>query len=241
MEGSLFSPGRATQIQYEIDGHLYTTYIAAALAGIRAAGAAELAWGSQFPDSKRRFTGVSAAWNSLWSQHAQGMMKTLHSFHGGDAQAVRKRRDDLKALVATGIAQGEPDWKVGLIIHAFGDSYAHTYGEHGKEVAYETPGEQGPDGHTPDQIGNFPQKYLEYVGNLYEALGGRGEPHAVLARLRGIVEGSGNVSAEIAAYAVELGMSRDLCDRVRDRLLAHVSESGVTRTMEFMEAAFDAC
>jgi hypothetical protein len=41
--------------------HLYTTYIAAALAGIRAAGAAELAWGSQFPDAKRRFTGVSAA------------------------------------------------------------------------------------------------------------------------------------------------------------------------------------
>jgi hypothetical protein len=238
MDNKLTSPARAMQILYEIDGHLYTTFVVAMLAGMPVARAAELSWGSQIPDENRRLTAVSAAWNSLWNHHSRSIMQTLHSLHGGDAQAIHERRDDLKVLVSIGIAQGEPDWKVGLMIHAFADSYAHTHVEHGTEEAYGIPWGHGGDGHTPDQIGNFPQKYLAYASNLYQALAGGRDPGAALARLRGIVEAGGEISAAIAAYAAELGMNEDLSDRTRERLLAQISESDVSRTMQNMERQF---
>ena len=238
MDADLIPPARAMQIRYEMDGPLYTTFVVAVLAGISVAGAAELAWGSQIPDANHRFTAVSAAWNSRCNRHSPNIMQTLHSLHGGDVQAIRKRRHDLKVMVSTAIAHGEPSWQVGLMVHAFGDSYAHTHFAHGTEESYGIPFDHGYDGNTPDQIRRFPQKYLLYVDNLYEALGGPDEPATVLARLRGIVEGAVDIGAGIAAYAVELGMSEDLSRRVCERLLAQVSESDVNQMVRFMQDHF---
>jgi hypothetical protein len=57
----------------------------------------------------------------------------------------------------------------GLLIHAYGDSYAHVdaFGN-----AYGWPLGHAPDGHFPDFIINDVPKYADYIRNLYEALGG---------------------------------------------------------------------
>jgi hypothetical protein len=242
MRDSVMAPMGALHIQYEIDGHLYTTFVVAVLAGLPVGRALELSWGSQVPDANRQFTAVSAAWNSLWNSHSRSIMRTLHSLHGGNEQAVMKRRHDLKVLVAGSLARKEPDWKVGLMIHAYGDSYAHTYLKHGKEVAYGIPHGHAGDGHTPDKIGEFPEKYLAYVGQLYQDLGGHGDPVQRLDRIHRIVrdhpDSNSGISAGVMAYAGELGMDEQESDRVRDRLLKAISVADVVATMDQMEAAF---
>lgn len=232
----------AVHIQYEIDGHLYTTFVVATLAGIPLLRALDLSWGSQIPDANRKFTAVSAAWDVLWNKHSKRLMKILHSLHGGDQKAVIKRRADLKSLLMEGRERGEPDWKLGLIVHAYGDSYAHTYLKNGKETAYGIPLGHAGDGHTPDKIGEFPDKYLAYIQSLYEALGGTGAANEALARLYAIVgsnhDNNSKISAEVMAYAGELGMNESDSDAVKDRLLREISESDVSSTMDQMEAYF---
>jgi len=231
-------------IQYEIDGHLYTTFAVAVLAGLPVPRALELAWGSQVPDANRRYTAVHAAWTVLWNEFSESIMETLHSLHGGDTHAVAKRRDQLEALIVEALARGEPDWKVGLMIHAFGDSYAHTHTKHGREEAYGTPIGHGHDGHTPDTIGRFPEKYLAYVVHLYRALGGAGDARARLDRLFDIVgqdgASDGRITRGIIAYAAELGMKDDESDRARERLLDEITVSDVRDTMREMERRFAA-
>lgn len=232
----------AVHIQYEIDGHLYTTFAVAMLAGIPLLRALELSWGSQVPDANRKYTAISAAWNALWNKHSKSLMKTLHSLHGGDHRAVTKRREDLKSLLTIGRESGEPDWKLGLMIHAYGDSYAHTYLKNGKEKAYGIPHGHAGDGHTPDKIGEFPDKYLAYVQGLYQALGGTGSASQALSRIFEIVgsnkDDNGQISAEVKSYAAELGMTESESDAVRDKLLRDVTESDVSKTMASMEAYF---
>lgn len=229
-------------ILYEEDGHLYTTYIVAMRAGLPRPRALELAWGSQVPDANRRFTAVNAAWTALWDKHKQQIMTTLHSLHGGGPAQVAKRRDDLDALVRVALEQGEPDWRVGLIIHAYGDSYAHTYINGDEEHAYGWPLGHAEDGHAPDKIALAGPKYLTYVGRLYKALGGQGDPRLGMTRLFEIVEqGDGDasgVTAKILACAAELGMGGPDSDEVRARLLERVSERDVTETMDAMEKRF---
>lgn len=236
------APMGALHIQYEIDGHLYTTFVVAVLAGLPLGRALELSWGSQVPDANRKFTAVSAAWNSLWNDHSKSIMQTLHSLHGGNEQAVQRRRKNLKTLIAAALGRKEPDWKVGLLIHAYGDSYAHTYQKNGKEVAYGIPHGHAGDGHTPDKIGEFPQKYLSYVTNLYQDLGGGGDPQERLGRIFRIVQehedSNTRISAEIMSYAAELGMSDEESDKVRDRLLRDITVADVTDTMDQMEEYF---
>ena len=236
------APMGALHIQYEVDGHLYTTFVVATLAGLPLGRALELSWGSQVPDANRQFTAVSAAWNSLWNAHSRSIMQTLHSLHGGNDAAVQKRRKHLKALITAALARKEPDWKVGLMIHAYGDSYAHTHGKSGSETAYGIPHGHAGDGHTPDKIGEFPQKYLTYVTELYQELGGTGDPRQALDRVFRIVQENADsntdISGQIRSYAVELGMSQVESDKVRDRLLSDISVADMTGTMDEMEAFF---
>ena len=242
MQDAMFAPMGAMHIQYEIDGHLYTTFVVARLAGWTVPRALELAWGSQVPDANRKFTAVSAAWDALWNKHSRALMEVLHSLHGGKAAAVRKRRADLKSLVAKCVAAGIDDAKVGLIVHAFGDSYAHTQGKGDDEKAFGVPVGHGHEGHVPDKIGEFPDKYLAYIDALYRSLGGTGDPQQVLARARQIVAdnaGSNSaISAGIVNYAAELGMREEESDAVKDKLLARITEADVTRTMDEMRAYF---
>lgn len=242
MEQLVRSPLSQLHILYEIDGHLYTTFTVATQAGLPRDRALELAWGSQIPDANRRFTATSAAWDALWQGRSKSIMRTLHSLHGGGPAEVRKRRDDLDALIRDALRQKEPDWKVGLMIHAYGDSYAHTYVREGKEHAYGIPFGHAGDGHAPDKIGLFGQKYLSYVSRLFKALGGSGDAQLSLGRLFQIVcDSSGDlpgVTEEITDYAMELGMGGQDSEAVRNRLLADVSAGDVTDTMNAMEKRF---
>lgn len=53
----------------------------------------------------------------------------LHSLHGGDAKKVDVRRERPKKIIDAAQPNSEvPDWQLGLLIHAFGDSYAHVQG-----------------------------------------------------------------------------------------------------------------
>lgn len=242
MQKNILSPAGAAHVLYEIDGHLYTTFVVARLAGLPVSRALELAWGCQVPDANRRFTAVSAAWTSLWEKYSADIMKILHSIHGGKEEQVLRRRGDLKQLVSEAIQRGEPDWRVGLMIHAYGDSYAHTFLKMGKEHSYRPPHGHAGHGHKPDKIGNFPKKYLEYVAGLYVALGGQGDPKTALDKLIRIVDdnkgSNSKISSLIVSYAAELGMTESESDAVKDRLLREISEKDVVETMAYMEAKF---
>ncbi|WP_414491580.1 hypothetical protein [Stenotrophomonas maltophilia] len=242
MQKNILSPSGAAHVLYEIDGHLYTTFVVARLVGMPIPRSLELAWGCQVPDANKKYTAVSAAWRSLWKTYELDLMRVLHSIHGGKQEQVRKRREDLKQLITEAIQRGDPDWRTGLMIHAYGDSFAHTFLKMGEEHSYEPPFGHAGHGHKPDKIGNFPEKYLEYVAGLYAALGGQGDPPTALDGLIKIVENNdGNnskISSSIATYAAELGMTDEGSDSVRDRLLKDITEKDVVETMAAMEARF---
>lgn len=239
---SLLTTQGSVHMLYEVDGHLYTTYAVAVLAGQPVASALELAWGSQIPDANSRYTAVRAAWRALWSDHHRSLMTTLHSLHGGDHEAVRRRREDLATLVAEAVRGGDPMWRAGLMIHAFGDSYAHTHGIGTEEEAYGVPSGHVHDGHTPDKIGNFPDKYLDYIAQLYRALGGTDDPQRALEPLHRIVRDNADdheaLSDGVIELAGTLGMERAASREVRERLLDEISVADVTETMELMERRF---
>lgn len=62
------------------------------------------------------------------------------------------------------------DWKIGFLIHAYGDSYSHTKGTGENLRAY------GPilghllDGPEPDSIADNPDKYEDFVRGLFSVL-----------------------------------------------------------------------
>jgi hypothetical protein len=76
-------------------------------------------------------------------------------------------------------------WERGLLIHAFGDSFAHTKGPN-NSVAYGGDWGHGLAGHEPDIIGNNPRLYQLYVHDLYLALGGNAASEATNIRLQQI-------------------------------------------------------
>jgi hypothetical protein len=243
MQKNILTPAGAVNVLYEIDGHLYTTFVVARLVGMPIPRALELGWGCQVPDANKKYSAVSAAWKSLWEKYELDLMRVLHSIHGGKEEKVRKRREDLKQLITEAIKRGDPDWRVGLIIHAYGDSFAHTFTKMGKEHSYKPPFGHAGHGHTPDKIGNFPKKYQDYVAGLYVALGGQSDPATALAGLLKILENNkgsnSKISSQIVSYAFELGMTESESDAVRDRLLRDISEKDVVDTMASMEAKFN--
>ncbi|WP_411851325.1 hypothetical protein ACLB90_01655 [Stenotrophomonas sp. LGBM10] len=155
------------QIQYNEDGHGYTTFVVARLAGWCVSSALELAWGSQLPDE---FDDLKATRNAIkWLNggRPRQIMKVLHSLHGSD---VAKRRTRLARCVADMLTAGTEHWKIGVVIHAFADSFAHTKIVHSEEVAYDAPIGHLLDGHKPDHVPLFPAKFIDYVNALYTCL-----------------------------------------------------------------------
>lgn len=163
------------QIQYNEDGHRYTTFVVARLAGWRVNSALELAWGSQLPDE---FDDLKATHNAIeWfnGDRPRQIMRVLHSLHGSD---VAKRRAGLARYVAQMLKNGIEDWKIGVVIHAFADSFAHTKIVDSKEVAYDAPFGHLLDGHKPDHVPLFPAKFIDYVEALYACLALRSQEEA---------------------------------------------------------------
>jgi len=61
-------------------------------------------------------------------------------------------------------------WEKGFIIHALGDTFAHTYEKGNERYAYPSPGGHGSAGHWPDAISSYFAGYEEYIRALYSDL-----------------------------------------------------------------------
>ena len=157
--------------KYDRSGHQYTTFIIARIAGKDSELSHKLAYFAQFPDDITKYSATAASIKIFNLTYRKKIMSTLHSLHGGDETAVLKRRSILKRLIQDGIQNGTlKPYQLGLITHAFADSYAHTKIEDGKTVAFSDGVGHLWHGHTPDIIAYDPDKYNEYACNLFMAL-----------------------------------------------------------------------
>ncbi|WP_338244760.1 hypothetical protein [Maricaulis maris] len=159
------------QPKYQRDGHQDTTYVIARFAGHSDEDAARLAFFNQAADdlALRYAAPQVSVWGLVggWS-YRHRINAVLHSLHGGNPEAVAQRRLDLAELIEQrNRTTPRADWQTGFLIHALGDSYAHTnpageaYGELYGHVF---------DGHWPDLVGNRRELYIDYIEALFDAL-----------------------------------------------------------------------
>lgn len=167
-------------INFNADGHMYTTFLVGSFAGLPSEKLYILTYYTQLPDMDCRFdaTHVSIVdlflpWHWGWRRD---ITEELHSLHGGNDAAVKHRREVLGRLIRDKMLKGDDESlkEAGLLIHAFGDSYAHTEGEFnsGAETAYASLYGHLLAGHHPDEIAHpdvFP-KYDGYVHQLFNCL-----------------------------------------------------------------------
>lgn len=156
---------------YRRDGHQDTVFIVAIMAGRPALEAASLSFYAQAPDDvSLRFEADSVSvWGSFgfWG-YRHRINAILHSLHGGDRSETNFRRQRLGDLFQS-LDKSDPDyaWKSGFLLHAYGDSFAHTNAEgasYGELYGHLF------DGHAPDIVGNRPELYIDYVTSLYTLL-----------------------------------------------------------------------
>ena len=225
--------------KYGRDGHQDTTYLVAILAGHSAHDAALLSFYNQAADDVWfRFSAPPLTfWGSVtdWG-YRHRIIGVLHSLHGGDAQAALDRRRAL-AIAISDADSSAPDyyWQTGLMLHALGDSFAHTRAD---GSAYGELYGHAFDGHTPDIIGERPALYLTYVETMFDALGGnnRGD-RAALNEYKRAIEALTGASDESFTEAVLAARGRVEtspvydCEVLADRLTMH-DVSAFLRTLE---------
>jgi len=112
------------------DAHLYTTLAITNIEKFEQQRQLTLSYYTQYPDIDRNYLATPVAikylfvpWRYHWRNNITGK---LHSLHGGDSQAIEKRRELLKSELIQTIKDPDKDWLSGLIIHALGDAFAHT-------------------------------------------------------------------------------------------------------------------
>ncbi|WP_248795867.1 hypothetical protein [Pseudomonas sp. MWU13-2105] len=163
--------------RYAVDGHYSTVGYVAQLAGYSNDKVYKLSCYSQTPDQEALH--YSAPYVAIWGvfdpPFRHQVVNGLHSLHGGDARAIEARRNKLKSLIAKSIHDQRPEWELGFLIHALGDSYAHVHSRADGAHAY---GEFAghaianlPWGERPDSIfvDHHYINYIEYVNALYDA------------------------------------------------------------------------
>ena len=158
---------------YGVAGHFYTVYAVAIARGYDRDAAYALAFYAQLPDQVAQYSAFDSVPRTARDlvtekQWLRRIQEELHSLHGGD---VAKRRACLKKLLSD---PGLFPFERGLLAHAFGDSYAHTFvDEKGVEQSYGFPfGHAFTDhgGHEPDLPVLRPDLYKTYVNELFNAL-----------------------------------------------------------------------
>ena len=166
---------------YQTDGHFHGVYLVAKANGFASSGgglddASLLAYWSEYPDEDSNFDAITNAINSLfpWSdvEFNFEVMRVLHSIHGGNNAKIVDWRACLKNKISTGALL--PLWKRGMLIHAFGDAYAHVKNIGGtppQELAYKPRLGHLWDGVTPDIPQYMPNKSKIYLTELGSALG----------------------------------------------------------------------
>ena len=193
---------------YDEAGHFYTTYYVAIAAGMSPQRAVDLAYWSQYPDEDAQYDAMKAS-----PEMASDIKKYLHSLTGGDPEKLRKYLACLlKNPAFTEVGRG-------LLIHALGDAYSHTYladaivptnGPYFPTGPYMPMRKEetlyGPSpflfgfnighltsGHTPDYIASNPKNYGAYVDKLYENLkamnGGAAAHPEMLDALKNVANG----------------------------------------------------
>ncbi|WP_339745136.1 hypothetical protein [uncultured Maricaulis sp.] len=173
------------ELKYKDDGHLDTAYIVARHAGWDAAAAAELAFYTQAPDDFAAAYSApsgSARLLALQFERAHLLSAVLHSLHGGGTDDVAHRQRVLAQMISeqsrvwADPARPGDHWKLGFLVHALGDSYAHVWGVNQNRpgsVAYNPITGHIPDGlvhGNPDNIAANYTNYAAYVRTLYAAL-----------------------------------------------------------------------
>lgn len=155
---------------YNEAGHFFTVFIVAKLAGKNDADAFRLAYYAQLPDQAEF---MEAIWSARHADEDMGkkVFDCIHSLHGGDAEASRTRRKQLRDYLKSNFSRLNV-WQKGIILHALGDAYAHT---NKYDVAWAWKRGHLYAGHKPDWVSTDPKKFKEYVRALYFALGGEGE------------------------------------------------------------------
>jgi hypothetical protein len=164
---------------YEKDGHIATSGFIADMLGLDAMKIESFSCYSQAPDdlAYRYSAPAVAIWAfPAYTGYRRDVVNSLHSLHGGNAQAVEYRRQKLESLVRQSFISNRPDWQTGFLIHALGDSYAHVYSKNGQLQAYgEFMGhafDNTPWGEKPDLIfvNGHAEIYVSYVSALFRAL-----------------------------------------------------------------------
>ena len=172
---------RGESLKYNTNGHLNTTYIVLSGAGIDINQSHEIAFCSELPDDRKEFDAIYASIEELKNDkndiYNRDLMEIIHSLHGGNQEAVYKRREQLFRIIKDGyINKTLTNCQLGIVIHAYADSYSHTYNKKlhwwnffskKEEQAY-----GGNIGHLlhgvkPDIIAFYPNKFKKYVKKLY--------------------------------------------------------------------------
>jgi RHS repeat-associated protein len=165
-------------------GHYYTTYLVARAAGLSPDQAFRLAYWSQYPDLNKGYNAIGRITNPS-DVGLSDVQELLHSLTGGDAA---KLRNYLNCLIKHGDLSSDDINALGILIHPYGDTYAHAYPDpnqwlgtprqripnpywyRGKETLYQSPIGHFLAGHNPDYIASDPMKYGNYIDQLYSAL-----------------------------------------------------------------------
>ena len=175
--------------KYQRSGHQFTTYIVSMAAGLSRTQSYKLAYYSQFPDDEKRFSATLAFIYIFNQDYREQIMAVLHSLHGGGHQSVLKRRVDLRDLIRDGIKNNNlEDYQIGLIIHAFADSYAHTTCHNGQLKAFDYTWGHLFHGTKPDIIVHDPENYKNFTCELYKALSLTASCSPGLDQLHGMIE-----------------------------------------------------
>lgn len=161
------NPQQTVSNRYAKDGHLYTTFIVLRAAGVEENSSYDIAYCSQLPDDNAWFSASLASFNPN-IEYRNNIMGVIHSLHGGNAEDVNARRKALKTLIIESLKKKNlSNCEVGILIHAYADSYAHTYRKGNKEKAYGLFLGHLLHGHRPDVIAYDSDKYIMYSNEFF--------------------------------------------------------------------------
>lgn len=231
---------------YQPAGHYYTTFIQARCAGLSIDRALSLAYYSQYPDQVSNLDATSLGVEHRMEQllgldypgsdsKSRDIYNYVHSLHGG---APEPRQDCLAKLLSDDSMRD--DYR-GIIIHAFGDSYAHTFEKKGKLYSYSWPNGHLRHGEKPDIIANHPDKYKRYTGRLCSVLSGGKHKNAI--SIIGIPSDEKGAEDFLKQKAIENGFPANAWtpgEMTTDPTRPGVTSSDVNKIISLIKAACDA-
>jgi len=217
-------------------GHWWMTKAVGDEIGIRPDVVEQLAYYTDVPDSQFwQYAAVPVAvWGVAYIPYRQRIMDTLHSLHGGHQDAVQCRRYRLEKLIggyalpASGSTAGvDPEklWRMGFLIHAFGDSYAHV---HGLEALGTLKAYNPIVGHafsypSADSVKDFPWKLTDYQEALCRVLS----------------KAAGKEPPKCSKQAVKVSLDEDVKARYRSMITLGKVNAFLSETQQVLNAPVD--